>query len=174
MSWKPKCRKVRRALALWAGNDLDESGQVVVRRHVAACPQCREQWQRLQAGQQALEQTRVAAEPQMLTASVWPAVEGQIRALEEPVAASWRGWLPTAALAAACLTIVVVTSQGPLPSGEQASRAGRPPVVFQRVRAPIIRADGSPAFEHDDSIPAELPEFPRVRTLLDGSDARGL
>lgn len=174
MSWNTNCRKVRMALALWSGNDLDEAGQTQVRRHVAVCPKCREKWSRLQAGQLALEQMRVATQPAGLSASIWPAVERQITVLEEPVAASWRGWLPAGALAAACLTVVMVTSNGPQPSTEQASRAGRPPVVFQRVRSPIIRADGSPAERHDESDDMGLPDLPRVRTLLDGSDARGL
>ncbi|MSR58320.1 MAG: zf-HC2 domain-containing protein [Planctomycetaceae bacterium] len=107
MIWNLTCRKARRSLALRAGNDLDETSRVETERHLATCPHCRAEWQRLRAGQQALDLARTAAidsvRPELggapgalnLSASrelcssrerggsVWPAVSRQIRAIEQ-------------------------------------------------------------------------------------------
>jgi hypothetical protein len=180
MIWNLTCRKVRRSLALWAGSDLDEVSRGAAQRHLAVCPDCRDQWQRLQAGQLTLERLRSnPPERKALAGSVWPAVERQIRAVdEEPIAADWRGWLPTGALAAACLTAILIVVPG---SGRFAgidgalSDRGPGPVIYSRqVGAPVLQVEGSPLFDHSAPQPMspELPRAYRVRTLLDGTDVR--
>ena len=125
--WNLTCRKTRRLLALSAGNDLDEREQSQAQRHLATCPHCREAWQRLFSAQQVLEKVRATpADGQRLGASIWPAVERQIRTIDEQsVKADWRGWLPAGALAAACLALVVIALPNG-PSGDQNS----PSVIF--------------------------------------------
>lgn len=127
MIWNLNCRKVRRLLALSAGNDLEGGDLVGAQRHLAVCPSCREAWKGLEASQRVFEQMSAAPAEGAATSpncpgasvrpagSVWPEVARHIRIIDEQaVAASWRDWLPAGALAAACLAIVVVT----LPEGQ--------------------------------------------------------
>jgi hypothetical protein len=122
MIWNLSCRKTRRLLALSAGNDFEILPSAETQRHLAICPHCRETWQGLRRAQQVLERvsaTRVAGESPAvsdqpgeatLPASVWPGVARHLSVIDNQWAASdWRGWLPTAALAAACLAVIVVT-----------------------------------------------------------------
>src|SRR5262245_9795390 len=121
MNWDLSCRKARRSLALWAGNDLDEAGQAAMQRHLAVCPGCRQAWQDLQTWRQALEQARPAASERTTgAASIWPAVEWHIRAINDrPSPADWRDWLPAGALAAACVTLALILA----PAGDPGSGA---------------------------------------------------
>jgi len=181
MSWNLNCRKVQRLLALWSGNDIDEAGRVGAERHMASCPNCRESWARLNSGRQALEQMRTA-ESAPLTASIWPALERQILVIDQEAAtANWRGWLPVGALAAACLAIVVG-----IPSGQGPQTAYTPsgsasiPVFFSndppegyRPNIESVSPDDQWS-RHGERLTPGLLQGPRVRTLLDGTDVRGL
>jgi hypothetical protein len=114
--WNFSCRKTRRLLALSAGSDAQGPESPNAQRHLAVCPRCREVWKGLQQAQRVLE--RVSAEPVaggLSRAEGWPAPSvwsGVARHLpiidEQAVAPDWRGWLPSGALAAACLAIVMV------------------------------------------------------------------
>ncbi|MBI3865972.1 MAG: zf-HC2 domain-containing protein [Planctomycetia bacterium] len=110
MIWNNECRKARRLLALAADNDLNERDASGVERHLAVCPQCREVRKGLLQAQQAFDLARPSAEPGNLpAASVWPGVSRHIRAIDAvPAAPGWYDWLPTGALAAACLALLAV------------------------------------------------------------------
>lgn len=125
--WNFSCRKTRRLLALSAGSDHEGRECASVDRHLAVCPQCREVWQGLQRSQRVLE--RVSAEPAagspsssaLKPVSIWPGVRRHLQAIDdEAVAPDWRGWLPSGALAAACLAIVMVA----LPDAPAVNTAG--------------------------------------------------
>jgi hypothetical protein len=108
MIWNRECHKTRRLLALREGHDLEECEAAGVERHLAGCPHCREIRRGLQRSQQALEVVRPAGVPggQQL-ASVWPGVSRHIRSIDEiSVSHGWREWLPTGALAAACVAMI--------------------------------------------------------------------
>lgn len=172
MSWNVKCRRVRKVLALWAGNDVELHEQVSAERHMAMCPGCREHWTMLQTGQQVLEQARLipagSTEP---VRSVWPEVQRQIRTLQaEPESPAWHGWLPMGALAAACLAVILTTS--PMFSPGAGNMAGRSNVIYetQPVGQP---APGAPIRPRPVR-PAPAPQDTPVRTLLDGTDVRDL
>ncbi|MGQ0635241.1 MAG: zf-HC2 domain-containing protein [Planctomycetaceae bacterium] len=182
MSWNFKCRRVRKLLALWAGNDLEPQERVEAERHMTVCPVCREEWVGLRSGQQALEQARGApGDETPHPHSVWPAVHRQICALTDQSAApAWHGWLPVGALAAACLLVVVVTSQGVGPQGAAGTGA---PIVVQPVLDPEAEMFGRPF----DNLPLrgdttgewggvrrDRPHETKVRMLLDGTDTRDL
>jgi hypothetical protein len=122
MIWNINCRRTRRLLALWAGNDLEQRECQAAERHLAVCPGCREVWERLQQSQQVLERVRPAlfedrlfeeregSAPGWPSRSVWPAVSRHLRSMDEQVViSSWRDWLPAGAVAAACLAIISVT-----------------------------------------------------------------
>ncbi len=129
MIWNLNCRKTRRLLALSAGNDVEDRDLAGVQRHLAVCPHCREVWQGLKLSQQALEQVRaapveddVASGPAWPGRSIWPAVARHVRDIDEQAAApNWRGWLPSGALAAACLAVVMVS----LPDGRRVADNAR-------------------------------------------------
>lgn len=108
-----KCRRMRKLLALWVGNDLDASQQFSARRHLVECPPCRDYWQQLQATQKVIEMGRSAPEDTEQR-SLWPALQLQLAA---PMPASmWRqqqGWIPTGALAAACLAVWFAAGNSP-------------------------------------------------------------
>jgi anti-sigma factor RsiW len=110
--WMSKCQKYRQDLALLVGQDLDVVAQLEAERHVATCPQCREHLQSLRSGQRVLQQARTQQpSPVAEESSVWSGVSRQMRALDERSGRSnWRGWLPAVALAAACLTVTVITT----------------------------------------------------------------
>lgn len=110
--WMSKCQKYRQDLALLVGQDLDTVARVEAERHVATCPDCRAHLQSLRSGQRVLLQARKQT-PAAVTeeASVWGGVSRQIRVLDERAGrTNWRGWLPAVALAAACLTVTVITT----------------------------------------------------------------
>jgi len=110
--WMSKCQKYRQDLALLVGQDLDVVAQLEAERHVATCPQCREHLQSMRSGQRVLQQARTQQPaPVAEEASVWAGVSRQMRVLDERAGRSnWRGWLPAVALAAACLTVTVITT----------------------------------------------------------------
>jgi hypothetical protein len=172
MSWNLTCRRVRRSLALLAGNDLGEADQVAVDRHLAVCPDCRTVWQRLQTGQQALERVRTGTSgPRPLEASVWPAVERSLEANPWPAGADWRGWLPTGALAAACLTLFLLIP----PVGAPMAENGGSRLSGRFLHSAVAPMDEklNPSKAEQEWVP-DLSEAPRVRTLLDGTDVRDL
>jgi Putative zinc-finger len=179
MSWNPNCRNVRRLLALWAGNDLVEAGQVEAQRHLASCPECREQWNRLQTAHATVDALRAApVDVDSAPGSIWPAVRRQMHAIEvRPAQGTWRNGLPFGALAAACLTIMAIGTSAPAPesSGE---RNGLYPIdrYSRRIDASIPHLGHPGRFEQTPSrhLPEDLPYRPRVRTLLDGTDVRDL
>lgn len=110
--WMSKCQKYRQDLALLVGQDLDLVAQVEAERHVATCPDCRSHLQSLRSGQRVLLQARTQAPVSVAEeSSVWGGVSRQIRVLDERAGrTNWRGWLPAVALAAACLTLTVITT----------------------------------------------------------------
>lgn len=138
MNWNFNCRKTRRLLALWAGNDLGQRECQSAERHLAVCPACREIWTQLQQSQQVLDSVRsapleereqAAARP---SASAWPWVSRHLRAMSDKPAnfnrvasswkggANWRDWLPVGAVAAACVVIISV-SLSEVPTDETVS-----------------------------------------------------
>jgi hypothetical protein len=167
------CRKTRRLLALSAGNDFEVLPSAETQRHLAVCPHCRETWQGLRRAQQVLERvsaTRVAGESPAvsdqpgeatLPASVWPGVARHLKVIDEQWAApNWRGWLPTAALAAACVAVVVVTIPDSRFNGGIAENR-RPLVVYPQ---PVLDGLNGPGFRY----------FPRPSFADSDRDQRAL
>ena len=110
MIWNNQCRDTRRMLALWVGNDLGEGHVAGIERHLATCPQCRDVCRDLQNSHQALctlPMLSVAGRSE--SASIWPGISQQIRQtyVATPIL-GWRRWLPTGALAAACVAMLAV------------------------------------------------------------------
>jgi hypothetical protein len=140
MNWNFNCRKTRRLLALSAGNDLEERDLAGAHRHLAVCPTCREVWQGLRQSQRVLEQavSVPVADPgapaiHRPVGSVWPTVSRHLRSIDAQAAApNWRGWLPTGALAAACVAVVMVALPDS-PSAPSIARRRDLPVTFPKL-----------------------------------------
>jgi hypothetical protein len=145
MIWNLSCRKTRHRLALSAGSDLEELLPAQTQRHLAVCPRCRETWQGLRHSQQVLERLSVARmedEGAVVSEagaeraqgserrSIWPGVAQYLGVIDEQAAApNWRGWLPSGALAAACLAVVLVTIPDPQ-FGVKMAENPRPLVIY--------------------------------------------
>jgi anti-sigma factor RsiW len=121
MIWNNRCRETQHILALSVGNDLGQHHQEEIERHLATCPACREISRELQQSQQALNS--MPANPPVRTepsASIWPEVARQISSVSvAPRESAWRSWLPTGALAAACLAVwcAIAPSLSPVGGG---------------------------------------------------------
>ncbi len=166
--WMNNCRKYRADLALLAGNDLDAVTRLEVERHIVTCPECRAHWQELQSSHQALEQSRgTAVVASSETNSVWVDVQRQIRVVDERSRrGSWRGWLPAVAMTAACLAIVLITSDilrestTPPEFTQQPAYSPGTPVSFPTSAQPTIVPAGA-----EELVPERLGEDrPRRRS----------
>lgn len=125
--------------------------------------------------------TALAAVSLGASSSVWPELSRQIRVIDDRRSDSrWRGWLPAGALAAACLAIVVITSD--LMDEPQATARTAPPgsavpswpvVLPSTGGSPFVSgsAAGVPHERIDTSDPESRPgRRPiRQRVLEDGS-----
>lgn len=146
MNWNMNCRKTRRLLALWAGNDLVQREYQAAERHLAVCPGCREVWKGLEQSQHVLESVRSAPVEEREQAascpptSAWPWVARHIRSLGGRQRAisnwgngsNWRDWLPAGAVAAACLVIISVTlSEAPMGDSVSPSVIMSSPAAFE-------------------------------------------
>lgn len=100
-----RCRRYRRQLPLLVGGDLDERLALRVRLHLRNCPECAAAAEAMRRAHSVLQES--AAEPvPMRGESLWPGLRPLCRT-ENASRSEWRGWLPTACLAAACLAVAV-------------------------------------------------------------------
>lgn len=103
------CRRARRDIALYIGDDLDDASKRRLKRHLAACPRCRAHYQQVKASLSPLyERDDSAPEPADDHDSIWPGMIIRLPAVEKQrEAPRFNGWLPAMAVAASCLAIVV-------------------------------------------------------------------
>lgn len=107
--------RVRRRIALLAGDDLEGVDAEEARRSVGSCPNCRGHWTRVRGCLDVLERVGKQAEPAPM-ASLWPAIEAQ---LNRPVVLAperFNGWVPALSMAAACIALLIAgRNDVPLP-----------------------------------------------------------
>lgn len=107
------CKRAKHEMALCAGRDLDERGEQELQRHLAACPQCRDQWHRVQATTSLLQ--RAGEEPPRASGpELWPQLQTALCRIdrERPAARKFRLaqlWVPTVAVAALALAVVSIS-----------------------------------------------------------------
>ena len=108
------CKLVRSEIALYAGNDLDESVGFELERHLAKCPACRQHCQNMKGSLAVLH--RFNDNPDEVTSpSLWPRVATRIARQAVPASLDrFNGWIPAMAIVAACLMIAVF-AQNPAP-----------------------------------------------------------
>lgn len=104
------CKEAKSQIALLVGNDLEPRTAATLRRHLDACPCCRDQAQSLTSCIDVLQSdasTPWNTEP----GSLWPGLQVRL-ASQRPVEKPHRmnGWAPALAVAAAGLAMVWFTS----------------------------------------------------------------
>lgn len=117
MLWTNECERVRRHLALSAGGDEQAASPADVQQHLQDCAGCRT------AGEDLIQGQRVLAEARAQTRrdpgpSLWSQVSGRIQSRPLAGNASSRqsqraGWIPVAALSAACAAVVLAAVLNP-------------------------------------------------------------
>jgi len=164
MLFMSRCRQFRVDLALLAGGDLARPREVQVLRHVTTCPGCRRYWQSAQDGQKLLEQLRSSVDERGAQAgSLWPQIRSRMLAMHQPAEpADWRGWLPVGALAAACLTTILIMTDS-TPPGQMETGWANPILDVQPVARPLwpMTPVGRSAWPQDAGFGAGFEQRPR-------------
>lgn len=73
-----KCKRAKQEMALCAGRDLDPVTEQELRRHLANCPGCHEQWNRICSTTSVLQQAGFEA-AEMPAPQLWPSVSRNLR-----------------------------------------------------------------------------------------------
>lgn len=148
MGWR--CRRVRRLLALYVGDDLTEPERRAAEAHVAACPNCRAYLASLERSRDSLLQCRTQTSGDETSPSLWPALKNRLQAAP-PAAPRRNSWLPVGAMTAATVAIAVVLWNRPaasLPSVRSVPSSGASwiPRGVRSVEAINNDARGTPEF----------------------------
>jgi hypothetical protein len=96
-----------------------EPDDAVLRAHLAVCPQCRAEAERLCRVEAALRSWPIAAAPPELAPYVLAAVAGRRRDAEPWQVLPWRIWVPAVAATLALLVSVLAMSVDTWPSADQ-------------------------------------------------------
>ena len=107
------CKRAKTQIALLVGQDLEETAQYEVERHLAECPDCRGYRVELGRTFEVFERmgTVVSADPEP---SLWPDVAQRISRIQKTRPSVQRtNWTPLVAIAAACLFVAFLASYEP-------------------------------------------------------------
>lgn len=173
------CKSVRIELGLRVGADHDPRLEGQVQRHLAECPQCRKFAEDVKSSSAVLRKVANAS-PEIACESVWPGIRNHLPVPASTVIAreqrgarsQWAGWLSVAALAAACVAVMVVSSNTPVfdYNPDQSFATGNNPVfpafpVRQELRQSRLRP-----VDVDHQVP--LPRWVREGHSLRGLDSQ--
>lgn len=105
------CRQAQSEIALKAGGDaVDPAASMLLEAHLAECSQCRGYLTGMTASLESLQTCAAGSLSPSLSRSLWPAVASRLPSNEPmTVAARFNLWVPTAAMAAACAAMILVT-----------------------------------------------------------------
>lgn len=99
--------RVRRQIALLAGDDLEGEQQDEARRFVDSCPDCRGHWLRLRGCLDVLERAGKTPESGAET-SLWPVIESRLQpTVVVRRSDQFNGWIPALSMAAACIALLI-------------------------------------------------------------------
>lgn len=103
------CKQAKQEMALCAGRDLDECAEQQLRRHLSSCPDCRDQWQRIQTATQILQRA-AETDPPVGEVRLWSDVSTALDQLERERSHAPAGrtplWIPVVAVAALVMAAV--------------------------------------------------------------------
>ena len=137
------CKRAKQDMALCAGRDLDDCAEQQLRRHLSACPDCRDQWQRVQASTQLLQRTADANSP-VGDVRLWSGVSTALQQIERerlqaPQAGRTPLWIPAVAVAALVLAAVsIVQTLTPLPEDPGGILVAPSPPQFEEDGRPLM------------------------------------
>ncbi len=152
------CKRVRRDIALWIGNDLDPARRIQVQRHIRECEPCRAHSAALKNSITLLSRVDCEA-AEAGSESVWPAVEARLaRCRVAPGSHRFNGWAVAAGVAAAWLIVVAASRWTASP--EPAPTMGEPRPVF--TSAPVDQATPLPALDNPHQIPRQDDDLRRL------------
>ncbi|MCA9073261.1 MAG: zf-HC2 domain-containing protein [Planctomycetaceae bacterium] len=122
------CRRAQSDIALWAGNDLDETDLHCLQRHLEACPECREYNEQMHALMRLVEECPLrdeadAASKSVVEESLWPSLSTRLATVPTPRNDRFNGWVPAVAVAAVCLAMVLIASPPRVSSPQESSHA---------------------------------------------------
>jgi len=128
MLWTNDCERVRRQLALNAGGDASTAEMADVRQHLRDCSGCRTAGEDLIRGQRVLAEARTLM-PRNVGPSLSSHLAERVRSLPQGGKHSQRaGWIPVAALSAACAAVIMAALMNPSFDDSQFSQRSSPSV----------------------------------------------
>lgn len=109
------CRRAQSDIALWAGDDLDEAGLMGLKRHLAACPECRCYMQEMRLLMRLVEECPLRDEGDdaskcVVEGSLWPSLSTRLVTWPASRGDRFNGWIPAVTVAAVCLAMVLIAS----------------------------------------------------------------
>ncbi|MBD3675560.1 MAG: zf-HC2 domain-containing protein [Planctomycetaceae bacterium] len=123
-----KCKWSTQELALSAGHDLDQVSEQELRRHLAECPDCHDQWNRFRDSTAVLEQAASEDFGPTESPQLWASVSRKLPRPSQPRSKSshsWtlaNTWVPL--VAAASLILALVSISGTLDQLSYSTQAG--------------------------------------------------
>lgn len=105
------CRQAKSEIALKAGGDaVDPAVSALLEAHLTECSQCRGYLSGMTVSLESLQTCAADSVSPALSRSLWPSVASRLPRREPmTVAARFNLWVPTAATAAACAAMILVT-----------------------------------------------------------------
>ena len=101
-----KCKDAKSFIALWVGQDLDDSELESLQPHLAECSSCAAHWDEMKSSMNVLQQVSSAGLVKDDHRSLWPKVAANISSRQHvSQKAGHRRWVPAIAVCAACLAV---------------------------------------------------------------------
>lgn len=144
------CKRAQSDIALWAGNDLDESDLSELRIHLQVCPGCRVYLEDMRALLRLMEECPLRDEADGTSQrgeSLWPMLASRLVSIPAPRTDRFNGWVPAVAVAAVCLAMVLVASPPHLLSPENAPAVSSS-AENDWTRGSTASADGAWTIDH--------------------------
>lgn len=166
-----KCKRAKQEMALGAGRDLDPATEQELRRHLADCPNCQDQWHRIRSATAILHQVSVE-EAEVPAPRLWSSVSHSIQATSgRRVARSEatlfsHGLVPLAAVASLMLAVVSINHSLNNPPPSQTQLAPLPKVNSVKTTNHPVDPFGRRFLQEDDSSFVVPPPVSPIERLL--------
>ena len=164
-----KCKRAKQEMALCAGRDLDPATEQELQRHLAGCPSCHDQWNRICSTVSILHQVSVE-EAEVPSPQLWSSVSRSIQATpdrrgarKEPFSLS-HGLVPLVAVASLMLAVVSMNRSINNPPPSQTKLIPMDPAFSNRtVDQPVYQYDRQLLRQDDSPSLVQPPQSPMER-----------
>jgi len=104
------CKDAKSFIALWVGQDLDDSELEALQPHLAECRDCAAHWDEMKSSMNVLQQVSNEVLTKAVHRSLWPKVAASISSRKHTAHSTVqntgrRRWAPAIAVCAACLAV---------------------------------------------------------------------